>query len=62
MVTINPKHVFPVENLLFTFALASEAADVFTEYKHLICGIGKVNAAYNLMKAIQQEKVAVSEI
>ncbi|QNL52507.1 nucleosidase [Olivibacter sp. SDN3] len=40
----------------FTFALASEAADVFSEYNHLICGIGKVNAAYNLMKALEQEK------
>ncbi|MFC6102802.1 5'-methylthioadenosine/S-adenosylhomocysteine nucleosidase family protein [Olivibacter domesticus] len=56
MITINPKYAFPVEDVLFTFALASEAADVFTDYKHLICGIGKVNAAYNLMKAIQQEK------
>lgn len=56
MITINPEYAFPVEDVLFTFALASEAADVFTKYKHLICGIGKVNAAYNLMKAIQQEK------
>ncbi|WP_313261519.1 5'-methylthioadenosine/S-adenosylhomocysteine nucleosidase [Sphingobacterium sp.] len=56
MITINPEYAFPVEDVLFTFALVSEAADVFTEYKSLICGIGKVNAAYNLMKAIQQEK------
>lgn len=56
MITINQNYAFPVENVLFTFALASEAADVFTEYRHLICGIGKVNAAYNLMKAIQEEK------
>lgn len=56
MITLNPKHAFPVEDVLFTFALASEAADIFIEYRHLICGIGKVNAAYHLMKAIQQEK------
>ena len=56
MITINPKISFPIEDVLFTFALASEAADVFTEYKHLICGIGKINAAYNLMKAIQRDK------
>lgn len=56
MITINPKYAFPIKDVLFTFALASEAADVFTGYRHLICGIGKVNAAYNLMKAIQQEK------
>lgn len=56
MITINPEYAVPVKDVLFTFALASEAADVFTEYKYLICGIGKVNAAYSLMKAIQQEK------
>lgn len=56
MIVINPTYAFPVEKVLFTFALASEAADVFTEYRHLICGIGKVNATYNLIKAIQQEK------
>jgi|SRR5699024_2741623 len=56
MITLNPKHAFPVEDVLFTFALASEAAGIFIEYRHLICGIGKVNAAYHLMKAIQQEK------
>ncbi|RAV28692.1 phosphorylase family protein [Sinomicrobium soli] len=56
MITINPKNAFPVDEVLFTFALASEAADVFAAYRHLICGIGKVNAVYNLMKAIQQKK------
>lgn len=56
MITINPKFAFPLGDVLFTFALASETADVFTEYEHLICSIAKVNAAYNLMKAIQQKK------
>lgn len=56
MIIINPKSAFAVSDVLFTFALASEAADVFTEYKHLICGIGKVNAAYNLMKALHRKK------
>ena len=56
IITINKEYAFSVEDVLFTFALESEAADVFAEYKHLICGIGKVNAAYSLMKAIQQEK------
>jgi len=56
MISINKEHIFPIEDVLFTFALASEAADVFTGYRLLICGIGKVNAAYNLTKAIQQKK------
>jgi len=59
MITISPQFTFPVEKVLFTFALASEAADVFTDCRHLICGIGKVNAAYHLVKAIQQEKPAL---
>ncbi len=56
MITISPRYSFRVEDVLFTFALASEAADVFVDYRHLICGIGKVNAAYNLMKSIQHDK------
>jgi len=56
MININQTLAFPVENVLFTFALASEAADVFTPYRRLICGIGKVNAAYHLAKAIEQER------
>jgi len=59
MITLNSKLSFPTEKALFTFALASEAADVFTGYRQLICGIGKVNAAYHLTKAIQQEKPAL---
>lgn len=56
MIIINHKQTFPLDDVLFTFALASEAADVFTEYNHVICGIGKVNATYSLMKAIQQKR------
>ncbi|RYY15737.1 MAG: nucleosidase [Chitinophagaceae bacterium] len=56
MITINQDNSFAIEDVLFTFALASEAADEFTKYRHLICGIGKVNAAYYLAKAIQVER------
>lgn len=55
-ITIDKGHIFPVQDVLFTFALESEAAEVFTEYPHLICGIGKVNAVYQLMKAIHRKK------
>lgn len=41
---------------LFVFALESEAAGHFDEYAKLIVGIGKVNAAYELTKAIQQSR------
>lgn len=43
----------PVETVLFVFALESEAAGEFDDCNKLICGIGKVNAAYGLAKAIQ---------
>ncbi|NGM62822.1 5'-methylthioadenosine/S-adenosylhomocysteine nucleosidase [Sphingobacterium sp. SGG-5] len=56
MIRIDHNHSFFLENVLFTFALASEAADIFTAYNHLICGIGKVSATYELMKAIRQER------
>ena len=54
MIVINPNHVFSTDNVLFTFALDSEAAEVFDGYNKLITGIGKVNAAYELTKAIQK--------
>ncbi|MBS1744718.1 MAG: nucleosidase [Bacteroidetes bacterium] len=37
---------------LYVFALASEAASEFDHINKLICGIGKVGAAYSLTKAI----------
>lgn len=56
MIEINEKHKYPSKNVLFSFALASEAAEVFKDHTALITGIGKVNAAYELTKAIQQHK------
>lgn len=56
MIQINEKHTYPAEEVLFTFALASEAAEVFKDHTAVITGIGKVNAAYELTKAIQQHK------
>jgi adenosylhomocysteine nucleosidase len=43
-------------NILFAFALESEAADEFRDYKTLITGIGKVNATYALTKHLLQAK------
>ena len=56
MIVINKHNIFPADNVLFTFALDSEAADVFEDYNKLITGIGKVNAAYELTKAIQKNR------
>lgn len=56
MVRINKKYSFPLEQVLFSFALASEAADVFEDFNTLITGIGKVNAAYELSKAIYHKR------
>lgn len=41
---------------LLVFALASEAAGEFDDYSKLICGIGKVNAAHELTRAIHTAK------
>lgn len=53
--SFNPKGI-NIQNTLFVFALASEAAGEFDHCKKLICGIGKVNAAYELTKALQQSR------
>lgn len=44
------------ERTLFVFALPSEAAEEFEHVNKVIVGIGKVNAAYELAKAIHQHK------
>lgn len=56
MIYINSKYAFPLKDVLFLFALESEATTVFSQYNHLICGIGKVNAVYNLTKTLQESK------
>lgn len=56
MIKINNKFSFSLENTLFSFALESEAADVFENHNTLITGIGKVNAAYELTKAINHKR------
>ena len=56
MIIINKNEVFPIEKVLFSFALPSEASTVFDDYNTLFTGIGKVNAAYELTKAIQKSK------
>jgi adenosylhomocysteine nucleosidase len=44
------------ERTLFVFALPSEAAEEFEHVNKVIVGIGKVNAAYELTKAICKHK------
>lgn len=56
MIEINEHHSFSLSEVLFSFALESEAAELFHGYNTLITGIGKVNAAYELAKAIQTKK------
>lgn len=56
MIKITPELSFPLKDVLFSFALESEAADIFVGQNTLITGIGKVNAAYELTKAIQNKK------
>lgn len=56
MITINQNYQFQIENILFVFALEMEAAEVFNEQNTLFVGVGKVNATYELTKAIHQKK------
>ncbi|MBK1896562.1 5'-methylthioadenosine/S-adenosylhomocysteine nucleosidase family protein [Chryseobacterium paridis] len=56
MITINSEHAYSISDVLFVFALESEAADLFDDTEKLITGIGKVNAASALTKEIHSRK------
>ncbi|MFL9829648.1 nucleosidase [Flavobacterium sp. ST-87] len=56
MIALNQDCKYPLEKILFVFALESEAADVFNKQNKLFTGIGKINAAYELTKAIHNKK------
>lgn len=43
-------------NILYVFALESEAGTFFKEDHKIFTGVGKVNAAYHLMKALQTNR------
>ncbi|MCZ8169252.1 MAG: nucleosidase [Flavobacterium sp.] len=47
---------FSSQEILFCFALESEAADVFDGHNVLFTGIGKVQAAYALTKALATQR------
>ncbi len=51
-----PLYNFSIHEVLFVFALESEAADEFINYNTLITGIGKVSATYALTKHLLQTK------
>ncbi|MGS2763097.1 5'-methylthioadenosine/S-adenosylhomocysteine nucleosidase family protein [Sinomicrobium sp. M5D2P9] len=56
MITINEDNTYSLEDTLFVFALESEAGTAFNDTNKLITGIGKVNAAFELSKAIHRRK------
>ena len=45
-----------LNDTLFVFALELEAAQEFNDVDKIVVGVGKINAAYELTKAIQQSK------
>lgn len=47
------------ENPLYVFALESEAAEEFAHVNHTFVGVGKINATYNLLKAIALNKPSI---
>ena len=56
MIIHTQEYKYSLENVLFVFALEMEAADVFNNQHKLFTGIGKVNATYELTKAICHKK------
>lgn len=47
---------YPLDEILFCFALASEAGEIFADCRQVITGIGKVNATYHLTQAIAKRR------
>jgi len=47
---------YSIEDILFVFALESEAAKEFDHTKKLLTGIGKVNAAIEAYKRIAEKQ------
>ncbi|KQS92461.1 nucleosidase [Chryseobacterium sp. Leaf394] len=56
MIQFNKDHHYPLEDILFVFALEFEAKEMFNHTRKLITGIGKVTAAINLTKAIHEKR------
>lgn len=56
MIQFNIDHEYPLEDILFVFALEYEAKEMFNHTQKLITGIGKLSAALSLTKAIQKKK------
>lgn len=52
MIIIDNENIFPLDETLFVFALESEAGTGFEGRSKLFTGIGKVNAAFEIAKAI----------
>jgi adenosylhomocysteine nucleosidase len=53
MTTPRMLHDIPLDDILFVFALEDEAGSAFAGCNVLFTGIGKVNAAITLTKALQ---------
>lgn len=56
MVIINNENQYSLEDTLFVFALEAEAGTAFDGRNKLVTGIGKVNAAFELTRAIHRQK------
>jgi adenosylhomocysteine nucleosidase len=56
MIQIDKDHTYPLEDTLFVFALEAEAGTFFEGRHQLVTGIGKVNAAFALTRAIQAKR------
>lgn len=52
MIIIDKENNYPLDNTLFVFALESEAGTAFDAHNKLFTGIGKINAAFELARAI----------
>lgn len=56
MIIIDKENTYPLEETLFVFAMEAEAGTAFEGRNKLVTGLGKVNAAFELTRAIHRQR------
>jgi adenosylhomocysteine nucleosidase len=56
MIILDNENTFPLEHTLFVFAMEAEAGEAFENHNKVFTGLGKVNAAFELARAIHRQR------
>ena len=56
MIIINKETNYPLEDTLFVFAMDAEAGTAFEGRNKVVTGLGKINAAFELTRALHRQR------